>query len=334
MEPSQPLPTPNATAVGSNTNAYRSKSTDPARKYSTQQPGSRNNFLCHFCGKLCTGGVYRMKWHFIGGLSDVKGCPNCPEHVKEEVRSFIDKKEMESLEKKMSARRFDCSSGNDVDEGDDCVEVQGETKKPRQKGPLDRYFTPNPEDVVKAKGGKGGKQQTINVVVRKELRDKACQYIARWFYDAGIPFHAANYNSFDVMIEAIGQFGPGMKPPSMYELRVPLLKQEVKEVEEKVTEHKKEWADKGCSILSDGWRDSVVSKDIINFMVNSPKGSIFVKSMDVSNVSKDANLLFGILDKMVDEVGEKNVVQVITDNASAYVKAGNILLYYIIYIYI
>lgn len=111
----------------------------------------------------------------------------------------------------------------------------------------------------------------------------------------------------------------------MYELRVPLLKQEVKEVEEQVNEHKKECADKGCSILSDDWRDSVVQKDIINFMVNSPKGSIFVKSMDVSDVSKDANLLFGILDKMVDEVGETNVVQVIIDNASAYVKAGKML---------
>ncbi|KAE8734614.1 hypothetical protein F3Y22_tig00000738pilonHSYRG00067 [Hibiscus syriacus] len=197
-------------------------------------------------------------------------------------------------------------------------------KSQDKKGPIDKFFAPNHEDVVKGgKVGKGGKQQTINVTVQKELREKVCKYIARWFYDAGIPFHAANYDSFKVMIEAIGQFSPGMKPPSMYELRVPLLKQEVKEVEEQVNEHKKEWADKGCSILSDGWRDSVVQKDIVNFMVNSPKGSIFVKSMDVSDVSKDANLLFGILDKMVDEVGEENVVQVITDNASAYVKAAH-----------
>ncbi|KAJ9544035.1 hypothetical protein OSB04_023742 [Centaurea solstitialis] len=227
----------------------------------------------------------------------------------------------------MHLRGFE-SSTFDVEGRDGSVEVEREgsssqRKRPRAKGPLHRYFTPNPEDVVK--GGNGGKQQTINAVVRKELRDKACQYIARWFYDAGIPFHAANYDSFKIVVEAIGQFGPGMQPPSMYELRVPLLKQEVKEVEEHVNDHKKEWAEKGCSILSDGWRDSVVQKDIINFMVNSPKGSIFVKSMDVSNVSKDANLLFGILDKMVDEVGETNVVQVITDNASAYVKVGKML---------
>jgi len=44
--------------------------------------------------------------------------------------------------------------------------------------------------------------------------------------------------------------------------------------------------------------------------------------MDVSDVVKDANLLFKILDNSVKEIGEENVVQVVTDNASNYVKAG------------
>ena len=126
------------------------------------------------------------------------------------------------------------------------------------------------------------------------------------------------------MIEAIGQFGPGLKPPSMYELRVPILNNEVKDVQKQLLEHEEEWAEKGCSILSDGWCDYVVQKDIINFMVNSPKGSVFKRSLDVSDVSKDADLLFRVLDKMVEEIGEKNVVQVVTDNASTYVKAGKI----------
>jgi len=108
----------------------------------------------------------------------------------------------------------------------------------------------------------------------------------------------------------------------MYELRVPFLKKEVEDTEKAIVEHKKEWADIGCSILSDGWRDTTVQKDIINFLVNSPKGSVFIRSMDVSEVIKDANLLFKVLDDMVEEVGEENVVQVVTDNASNYVKAG------------
>ncbi|CAN7093292.1 unnamed protein product [Brassica rapa subsp. narinosa] len=90
-------------------------------------------------------------------------------------------------------------------------------------------------------------------------------------------------------------------------------------------QHKNEWASKGCSLMSDGWRDSVVQKDIVNFLVNSPKGSVFMKSKEVSEVVKDATLLFKLLDEMVEEVGEKNVVQMITDNASNYVKAGKLL---------
>ncbi|KAD2021887.1 hypothetical protein E3N88_42005 [Mikania micrantha] len=93
----------------------------------------------------------------------------------------------------------------------------------------------------------------------------------------------------------------------MYELSVPLLKKEIKDVDNLFEEHKKERASKGCSILYDGWRDSVVQKDILNFMVNSPKGSMFMKSLDVSDMSKDAVLLSRVLDAMVEE---ENVVQI------------------------
>ena len=58
----------------------------------------------------------------------------------------------------------------------------------------------------------------------------------------------------------------------------------------------------GCSILSDGWYDMSIQKDIVNFFVNSLKGSIFIRSMDVSEVVKDANLLYKDLDDMVEEV--------------------------------
>ncbi|KAL4572992.1 hypothetical protein LXL04_019784 [Taraxacum kok-saghyz] len=60
-------------------------------------------------------------------------------------------------------------------------------------------------------------------------------------------------------------------------------------------------------------------------MVNSPKGSVLLRSVDVSDVSKDAAMLFRVLDHMVEAVGEENVVQVVTDNAVAYVKGGRFL---------
>ncbi|XP_074291203.1 uncharacterized protein LOC141617974 [Silene latifolia] len=72
----------------------------------------------------------------------------------------------------------------------------------------------------------------------------------------------------------------------MYELRIPLLNKEVQDTDIIVGEHKKEWIEMGCS---------------------------------------DATLLFNLLDDMVDQVGEENVIKVITDNASYYVKAGKFL---------
>jgi hypothetical protein len=47
--------------------------------------------------------------------------------------------------------------------------------------------------------------------------------------------------------------------------------------------------------------------------------------VDASDQVKDANLLFRLLDKVVEEVGVQNVVQVITDNASNYVAVGRML---------
>jgi hypothetical protein len=52
---------------------------------------------------------------------------------------------------------------------------------------------------------------------------------------------------------------------------------------------------------------------------------MFLKSVDASDQVKDANLLFRLLDEVVEEVGVQNVVQVITDNVANYVAAGKML---------
>lgn len=86
---------------------------------------------------------------------------------------------------------------------------------------------------------------------------------------------------------------------------IPLLKKEVDKASVQVEDHKKEWASNGFSIMFDGWRDSVVQKVLVNFLVNSPRGSVFMKSNEVLEVVKDVNLLFNMLDEMVEEVREQ-----------------------------
>ena len=76
--------------------------------------------------------------------------------------------------------------------------------------------------------------------------------------------------------------------------------------------------------MSDGWTDDR-SRTILNFLITYPKATMFLKSVDASDQVKNAQLLFRLLDEIVMEVEAENVVQVITDNASNYVAAGNML---------
>ncbi|XP_024969119.1 uncharacterized protein LOC112508665 [Cynara cardunculus var. scolymus] len=97
---------------------------DPGRKYGTQDPKCRNNFTCHFCGKVVKGGVYHFKWHFIRGLSAVTSCPNCPEHVKEEIKSYMQKKEVAKVENLMNSSYLHSDDYDLGEEDDDCVEIE------------------------------------------------------------------------------------------------------------------------------------------------------------------------------------------------------------------
>ena len=58
-------------------------------------------------------------------------------------------------------------------------------------------------------------QTIMNDAYKKEEREKACSLISRRMYDAAIPFNAVTYPIFQPMIEAIGQYGVGMKGPSI-----------------------------------------------------------------------------------------------------------------------
>jgi hypothetical protein len=77
--------------------------------------------------------------------------------------------------------------------------------------------------------------------------------------------------------------------------------------------------------MSDGWMDQK-GRTLLNFLVNCPKGSMFVKSVDASAHVKDATLLCDLLDEFIREVGPQHVVQVITDNTANYVAAGRMLM--------
>ncbi|ERM96540.1 hypothetical protein AMTR_s00001p00267660 [Amborella trichopoda] len=152
------------------------------------------------------------------------------------------------------------------------------------------------------------------------------RYVGKWFYDKWIPFDAANSPYFLPMVSAIQGGGPGVKPPTVYELSGPILDEEVEEVTKWIEEHKQSWPRTGITLMSDGWLNKVNKKEFLNFLAYSPKGTAFLSSKDVSETKKDTNFYVRLYDQIVEEVGYKHVVQFITDNARACVSVGNKLM--------
>ncbi|XP_028110596.1 uncharacterized protein LOC114309095 [Camellia sinensis] len=322
--------------------ASESTRKDLAWKYAHQlDPKNPNQFKCNFCGKVSNGKVYRVKQHLVGGSRNVTACQKCPPDVREEIKVYMGNKKTQKEQMNLLPH-FD-EMNNDFEEGEDDIAYDihrphgpsgkslasnqnssfAGSKRLKKKGPMDVFYTPNPDFVVQNRKGK----QTIidhNDPYKKELRDRAVIRITMWMYDAGIAFNAVSYDSFGPMVEAIGQYDPGMKPPSFHEVRVPYLKKELNHTNELMRIHKEEWVKYGCSLMSDGWT-SQNGRTLINFLVNCPRGTMFVESIDASSYSKDGQKLFELLDKFVDDVGEVNIVLIITDSASANVLAGKFL---------
>nr|KYP40371.1 hypothetical protein KK1_038293 [Cajanus cajan] len=67
--------------------------------------------------------------------------------------------------------------------------------------------------------------------------------------------------------------------------------------------------------MCDGWTDGK-GRSLTNFLVNSPSGIVFLKSIDISDVIKNGKKIFELLDNIVEEIGEEHVVQVVTNGAS------------------
>ncbi|GMP35730.1 hypothetical protein CsSME_00008071 [Camellia sinensis var. sinensis] len=278
---------------------------------------------------------------------NVTKCVRCPTEVRDEISEFMAKKKQVKEQINLMPDFDDMVDEEDFEDEDDLVElpqhgkkstptqgstqrtssssVQSKLKRPRKIGPMDCFFTPDPDVVAQKQKGKG-KQSKIdeNDLYRKELMERACVRIARWMYDAGIPFNAVNYDNFGPMIDAIGQFGPGLKPPTYYMIRVLYLKKEVNHVNKLMKEHRDDWAKYGCSIMCDSWTDKR-NRTLLNFLVNFPRGTMFIESIDVSSYSKDGNKMFNLLDNFVEKIGKANVIQVITDSAAANVLARKFL---------
>ena len=78
------------------------------------------------------------------------------------------------------------------------------------------------------------------------------------------------------------------------------------------------------SIVSDGWNDSQ-RRPLINFMAVIGGSPMFLKAIDCSGETKDKHFISNLMEEVIIEIGPKNVIQILTDNASNCRAAGQII---------
>ena len=79
-------------------------------------------------------------------------------------------------------------------------------------------------------------------------------------------------------------------------------------------------ATRGGTLISDGWTN-VQNRPIINFLVVTPDGAMFMDGIDTSGQIKDAEFIAAEVQKRIESLGPENVVQVVTDSAGNCVAA-------------
>jgi hypothetical protein len=203
--------------------AVRSK--DPAWKYCTCPDTTKKNSLrCIFCHNVYTNGTTRIKLHLACiPNSGVNPCSKVPADVKEEILQYLtkkgDKKATKVTEQKRARSEVDLSHSEGEEHGssdeggtsNSAIVLQSSSRGKRSKsssGPMDKFCELTTEEAVAARKGKRVEklQSKLTTEKREQKRNRACEYICQWFYEACIPHNTVTLLSFDLMLQSIGQY--------------------------------------------------------------------------------------------------------------------------------
>jgi hypothetical protein len=175
-------------------------------------------------------------------------------------------------------------------------------------------------EVVKPK-----KQSTLKAAFSEQDCSKVDQLWGQAFYANGLSFHLANDPHFKATVAATASFGesyPG--PPSVDRLRTTIPEREKQLCRDGLASFQESLQLTGAMITSDVWSD-VRRRPLLNLLVVSPKGEMFLKAVDTGSETKDAAYIAGQLIDCIREVGADNVIQVVTDSATVYKATGRLV---------
>ncbi|KAM0913381.1 hypothetical protein ACQ4PT_012168 [Festuca glaucescens] len=184
--------------------------------------------------------------------------------------------------------------------------------------------TPDLMDPVKMETTKASCESKPLVKTEDHLDFSAAKSIGRFILEAGFEPGVLHSSSFKKMISVLVNV-PGVAMPT-YES---ILQEQLRETENRERELRQEWRRSGCSVILDSWKGQC-GKSFISVLVYCSKGMIFLRSMDVSAIIEDVDLLTAMLFRVVDDVGAHNIVQIVTNDVSPYMQTARhyVLKYY------
>ncbi|ONM08004.1 hypothetical protein ZEAMMB73_Zm00001d033598 [Zea mays] len=115
---------------------------------------------------------------------------------------------------------------------------------------LKQHIAQEGKNAKKCQGMKTTKEKLLEA---QEKCKKALDEAKRKREEKTVPisFNACDNDEFKQMCEAIGQFGPGIEPPTMFDLRGRLLEEEYARTKSLLQEREAEKMKNGCSIMTD-----------------------------------------------------------------------------------
>lgn len=299
---------------------------------------------CMYCQKkFLGGGIHRIKEHLARHKGNASCCPKVPMEVQQAMQRSLDGAAVRKKKKMKLAEEVKKLNPNMLEAGEvdgqmvhlqlpdmfDPVAIQVDvkeeavTKAPeRGRKRRARHASPSAAQLVVPAGSDANvaDKSHSGPVVDK---DQAYMAIFRCLYEGGAPLDIVNSKYFQPMIDAIAAVG-GLQKPSYYDATGYYLKRTIEEVNGLLERYRVTWSRTGCSVLADEWTTEN-GKTLINFLVYCPEGTMFLKSVDASHIVNSPETLYELLKHVVEEVGVKNVVQVITNNTECHVIAGKSL---------
>ncbi|KAG4383446.1 hypothetical protein GLYMA_13G086950v4 [Glycine max] len=171
---------------------------------------NKKSVTCDFCQKTSIGGISRARRHQLQIKEDVDSCKKVSKDVKLEMIYAYKKKITETAAYTEAMQEEDDGEEDGIQEiarlksgkrpptSNEASSIASKKRTTNKKGPLDFLFSKQSEESIKL--GKIMRQTSVNESYNKASRDRAVQYIARFFFRNGITFNVAKSKSFKLMI--------------------------------------------------------------------------------------------------------------------------------------